>query len=135
MNSKTVLVVDDDSDSRMICSTILVHNGFQVVEAGDGPAALRLARERCPDVILIDLALPNLDGWAVLDRLKADPVTRSIPVIVLTASAAQADRVRGREAGVSGYLVKPCSPTLVLREVSRAVAPLSDAVPGSSAST
>lgn len=119
MHSKTVLVIDDDGDSRHICATILAHHGFRVLEAEDGPSAIEIARERCPDLILLDLSLPVMDGWAVLERLQGGGETDSIPVVVLTASASPEDRIRGRRIGVGGYLVKPCSPALILDEVLR----------------
>ena len=128
MQSKTVLVVDDDGDSRLICSTILLHHGFRIVEAGDGLEAVQTAQAERPDVILMDLALPSLDGWSALERLRSDPHTADIPVIVLTAHATAEALAQGRRAGVDGYLTKPCSPSRVLDEVRRVVdVPLPDA--------
>lgn len=119
MRTKTVLVVDDDGDSRLVCSTILLHHGFRILEAGDGLEAIETAQAERPDVILMDLALPTLDGWSAVQRLRADPHTASIPVIVLTAHATADALAQGRRAGVDGYLTKPCSPSRVLDEVCR----------------
>lgn len=122
MQPKTVLLVDDDEDSRTICITILAHHGFRVLEAADGQEGVRIALEERPDVILMDVTLPVLDGWAATARLKGEPATASIPVIMLTARALDADRAQGREAGCDSYLTKPCTPSQVLEEVRKFVA-------------
>lgn len=126
MHPKTVLLVDDDEDSRMICVTILEHHGYKVVEAGDGGEGLRLAREIRPDVILMDVTLPVLDGWTATRELKGSEPTSDIPVIMLTARALDTDRARGRDCGCDSYLTKPCSPTQVLEEVRKFATPVLD---------
>lgn len=127
MPAKTVLLVDDDPDSRIICVTILEHHGFAVLEAPDGGEGLRLARELSPDVILMDVTLPVMDGWAATAEFKSDPETSRIPVIMLTARALDADRARGRESGCDSYLTKPCAPALVLEEVRKFMSAVEDA--------
>lgn len=112
-----ILLVEDNADNRGIYRTILEHGGFQVLEAEDGGTGLRLARERKPDLILMDVSVPVMDGWQATRALKADPETRSIPVVALTAHALQADRERAKEAGCDGYIAKPALPRVVLAEV------------------
>lgn len=119
MPAPTVLLVDDDEDSRTICVTILEHHGFRVMEAADGGEGLRMARELRPDVILMDVTLPVLDGWTATAELKQSEETSGIPVIMLTARALDADRARGRDSGCDSYLTKPCAPTQVLDEVRK----------------
>lgn len=116
---QTVLLVDDDADSRTICATILQHHGFAVVEAGDGDAGLKMARDILPDVVLMDVNLPGLDGWSATRELKGSSETTEIPVIIFSARATMDDLDRGMGAGCDGYLVKPCSPTKIVAEVRR----------------
>lgn len=117
--SFTVLLVDDDSDSRAICRTILIHHGFVVIEASDGMTGVSMAREAVPDVVVMDVNLPVLDGWTATQRLKEGADTRGIPVIVFTARATRADRERALSVGCDGYLTKPCPPSDVVGEVRR----------------
>lgn len=119
--SATILLVEDNEDNRTIYRTILQHGGYEVAEAGDGEAALRMARELIPALVLMDISIPLIDGWEATRRLKSDPATARIPVIALTAHAQDADRQRSLEAGCDGYLVKPIEPRAVLREVERFV--------------
>jgi CheY-like chemotaxis protein len=123
MDPKTVLIVDDDDDSRSICRTLLEHHGYRILEAGDGTEALRLARRETPALVLMDVTLPGLDGWTATRALKADPLTAEIRVVMLTARVSDADRLRGQEVGCDGYLMKPCSPLMILQEVSRLLDP------------
>ncbi|HEV2149617.1 MAG TPA: response regulator [Longimicrobiaceae bacterium] len=117
---KTVLVVDDDSDSRNICSLFLQHHGYRVVEAVDGEEGVRRARVEHPALILMDVTLPVLDGWAATEQLKDDPETASIPVVILTGHALERDRARALSIG-EGYLPKPCTPRRILEEVQRLI--------------
>ncbi len=117
---KTVLVVDDDADSRSICSLYLQHHGYRVVEAVDGADGVRRAREVFPALILMDVTLPVLDGWTATERLKGDPQTSSIPVVILTGHALERDRMRALSLG-DGYLPKPCTPRRILEEVQRLI--------------
>ncbi|HEX2092133.1 MAG TPA: response regulator [Longimicrobiaceae bacterium] len=120
MDPKTVLVVDDDPDARNICTLFLQHHGYRVLEATDGEQGVRTAREEYPDLILMDVTLPVLDGWTATERLKADRETALIPVIILTGHAMDHDRARALELG-EGYLPKPCSPRRILEEVQRLI--------------
>ena len=119
MTSKRILLVEDHEDNRNIYRTILEHYGYQVVIAIDGQTGIRLAREQRPDLILMDLSIPVVDGWAATKVLKDDLTTRAIPVIALRAHALEEDRARAREAGCDGYLAKPVEPRKVLEEVAR----------------
>lgn len=117
MNVRRVLVVDDHEDSRIIYRTALQHAGFVVVECGDGESAVRCALQEGPDVILMDLSLPVLDGWEATRILKADERTRHIPIVALTANALLSDRARARELSFDGFLTKPVTPHRVLGEI------------------
>ena len=115
----TVLIVDDDLDSRSICSVLLRHFGYTVVEAADGAEGVRLAKQVRPDIVVMDVTLPVLDGWEATSRIKSDPETAEVPVIMLTARALPADRVRGVDVGCDSYLTKPCSPKTLKAEIER----------------
>jgi len=115
----TILLVEDNEDSRIVYSTYLRHCGYTVLEAVDGVEGIRRAKEELPDVILMDISIPLVDGWQATRTLKADPTTRHIPIVALTAHAREADRERAREAGCDGYLSKPAVPRAVAAEVER----------------
>ncbi len=110
---KKILVVEDDTDNRRIVAKALSVEGYQIVEATDGIQALECARAERPDLILMDLALPNMDGWEATRRLKRDPETRSIPVVALTAVAMRGDEQQARDAGCDDYLPKPARPVAI----------------------
>jgi two-component system, cell cycle response regulator DivK len=116
---KTVLLVEDNEDNLIIYTTILRFGGYRVVEARDGRAALESARTVVPDLILMDVSIPYVDGLEVTRRLKADPETRRIPIIALTAHALPSDRDRALEAGCDGYISKPAEPRAILAAVRR----------------
>jgi CheY-like chemotaxis protein len=111
--------VEDHEDNRNIYRTILEHYGYRVLVATDGQNGIRLAREEQPDLILMDLSIPVVDGWEATRSLKLDELTRSIPVIALSAHALDEDRARAWDAGCDGYLAKPVEPRKVLAEVAR----------------
>jgi CheY-like chemotaxis protein len=116
---KTVLLVEDNEDNLVIYSTILRFGGYRVIEAHDGRAALEAARSMTPNLILMDVSIPYVDGLEVTRRLKADPATRRIPIIALTAHALPSDRDRALEAGCDGYISKPAEPRAILAAVRR----------------
>jgi len=120
---KTVLLVEDNEDNLVVYRTILDHVGYNVLEARDGEEGVNRAREEHPDLILMDISIPKIDGWEATRRLKADEATRDIPVIALTAHALEEDRERAIEAGCDGYLAKPIEPRRVVEEVRRFVGP------------
>lgn len=115
----TVLIVEDNEDNRVIYRTFLEHHGYRVLEACDGEAGVRSVREHRPDIVLMDISMPVLDGYEATKILKADPATASIPVVALTAHAMAEDRHRAAEAGCDSYLAKPAEPRQVLAEVRR----------------
>jgi two-component system, cell cycle response regulator DivK len=119
--TKTVLLVEDNPHNRKIFSGMLGHAGFTVVEAEDGHQALAAVAvgKALPDVILMDLSIPGVDGWEVTRRLKADARTQKVPIIALTAHAMRGDEERAREAGCDHYLAKPISPKKVVEEVRK----------------
>lgn len=113
---KKILAVDDEADILRLLQYNLAGAGFEVIPAEDGPEALDIARQTLPDLIILDLMLPNMDGNEVLKRLKAGQETSRIPVVMLTAKGEEIDRVLGLELGADDYIVKPFSPReLVLR--------------------
>jgi two-component system, cell cycle response regulator DivK len=113
-----VLVVDDYEDSRTMCTEYLEFMGYRVSGAGDGREAVSKAHDR-PDLILMDLSLPRMDGWDAIRQLKQDRVTRDIPIIVLTGHALTGLRERAIAAGCDSFLTKPCLPQDILEEVRK----------------
>lgn len=107
---RTVLVADDDEDILQLVSFRLQRAGYTVVTAADGPQALAAAREHKPDLAVLDVMMPGLNGYEVTRQLRADAATAQIPVILLTARVQEADVSRGFEAGADDYLRKPFSP-------------------------
>src|SRR5688500_9228471 len=122
-NTPTILLVEDNEDNRRIYVTILAHAGYRVLEAIDGEAALAIARAEMPDMILMDVSIPKIDGWEATRQLKADPATSAIPIVALTAHALASDREKAMNVGCDGYVPKPAEPRLVLGEVERRVGP------------
>ena len=107
---RTVLVADDDEDILQLVSFRLERAGYKVVTAADGQQALAAAREHKPDLAVLDVMMPGLNGYEVTRQLRADAATATIPVILLTARVQEADVSRGFEAGADDYLRKPFSP-------------------------
>ena len=105
-----VLVIDDEAPIRLLCRVNLEAEGMEVLEASDGPTGLEQARAAEPDVILLDVMMPGLDGWHVAEQLLEDDKTRSIPIVFLTARAEFRDRVRGLDLGGIDYVTKPFNP-------------------------
>jgi CheY-like chemotaxis protein len=111
---RTILVVDDDDDIRSLLRAMLERGAHRVLEAVDGEEALGLIARALPDLILLDVNMPYLDGPAVCRRIKADAATWGVPVLMLTAAAQAEDRRRCLDAGADGYLTKPFSPLALL---------------------
>ena len=114
-----VLVIEDEPDIRAFASRVLELEGCHVLQAENGEEGLRVARESKVSLVLLDLRLPGLDGWAVLEQLKSELELSSIPIIVLTASAAKLDRSRALAAGIADYIVKPVSAASLRKSVIR----------------
>ena len=114
-----VLVVDDEPDVLLLCRLNLEQRGHEVLEAPNGDVALERAREGAPDVVVLDLMLPGMDGYQVLRSLRGDERTSGIPIVVLTAKSLQADRERSRELGAAAFLTKPFLPEELCDMVDR----------------
>ncbi len=113
-----ILLVDSDSDNRAVYRAILVYQGFEVLEARDGPTALALARAELPAVMVTELALPQLSGYDLLTQLRSDERTRDICVIVLTAITFESERRKAEAAGCQLFLCKPVEPLVLARAVA-----------------
>jgi DNA-binding response OmpR family regulator len=109
-NMTRVLVIDDEAPIRLLCRVNLEAEKMEVLEASDGPTGLEKARNDEPDVILLDVMMPGLDGWQVAEELLGDERTRSIPIVFLTARAEVRDRARGLDLGGIDYVTKPFNP-------------------------
>jgi DNA-binding response OmpR family regulator len=105
-----VLVIDDEAPIRLLCRVNLEAEGMEVLEAADGPTGLETARAELPDVILLDVMMPGLDGWRVAEELLDDERTEGIPIVFLTARAELRDRARGIDLGGVDYVTKPFNP-------------------------
>jgi two-component system, cell cycle response regulator DivK len=106
-SGQLILIVEDNEKNLKLARDVLQFSGFQTLEAGSGEAAVDLARERRPDLILMDIELPGIDGITALQQLRADVDTAGIPIVALTASAMSSDRARFFDAGFDGYISKP----------------------------
>jgi two-component system cell cycle response regulator DivK len=114
-----VLLVDDYPDAREMYTEYLEFSGFDVIEAGNGAEALQQAVETSPDIILMDLSLPVMDGWEATRRLKADQRTAPIPVVALTGHALAGISEGAKKAGCDAFVTKPCLPEDLVREIRK----------------
>lgn len=108
-----MLVVDDERSIRLVCRVNLAAAGMDVLEAADGLQGIELARTERPDLVLLDVMMPDIDGWSVARELAADERTREIPIVFLTARADPADRRLGEQLGGVGYVLKPFDPIAI----------------------
>ncbi len=122
MPPRTVLVVDDHPLNRELAADVLGMAGYTVLEAGDGGDLLERVKRERPDLILLDLKLPGEDGFTLARRLKADPATKAIPVVALTADLMPEKQGRALAAGCAAFLRKPLNPTELLELISRLLA-------------
>jgi CheY-like chemotaxis protein len=120
-NPPVVLVVDDHEDTRQMSLLVLKSQGFTAVAAAGGDAGFAYASEHQPAVIVTDLAMPDGDGWQLLQRLSADSRTKEIPVVMLTACATETVRQRARVEGCAAFFFKPCAPDVLARELRRLI--------------
>ena len=118
---RRVLVVDDERSIRLLCRVNLSASGIDVLEADNGTTALELARRERPDLVLLDVMMPDLDGWTVARELADDERTREIPIVFLTARAEAADKRMGQQLGGVGYVVKPFDPVTIGEFVERVI--------------
>jgi len=119
---KKILVVDDEKDLTALVSLHMKMAGYEVLSASNGEKALVVARQEKPDLIILDLMLPKIDGWEVCRRLRQDPEIKNVPVIMLTARAETEDKLKGFEAGADDYVTKPFSPRELIARVKRVLA-------------
>jgi CheY-like chemotaxis protein len=117
VDAKTVLIVEDQLEMRAINAMYLHHHGYRVVAADNGYDGLKAARETHPDLILMDISVPGIDGIRATEQLKRDPETGQIPVLIISAHPYGSTGKRAVDAGCDGYLTKPCDPRRILQEV------------------
>src|SRR5438309_9106605 len=115
--SRRILVVEDQEDNRRILRDLLTSAGYEIIQAENGEEALAAAARERPDLILMDIQLPVLDGYEATRRIKADPALRAIPVIAVTSYALSGDENKARAAGCDAYVTKPFSPRLLLAKI------------------
>ena len=120
--SKHILVVEDQEDNRRILRDLLTSAGYELIEAVTGTEGVRLARSRRPDLILMDIQLPELDGYEATRQIKADPDLRAIPIVVVTSYALSGDEAKALAAGADAYVTKPFSPRQLLAKVRELIA-------------
>src|SRR5215212_1928273 len=120
--TKCILVVEDQEDNRQILRDLLRSADYEMIEAADGAEALEAVAKRRPDLILMDIQLPILDGYEVTRRIRADPAMRTIPIIAVTSYALTGDEAKAREAGCDDYVTKPYSPRQLLAKVRKYLA-------------
>jgi CheY-like chemotaxis protein len=121
-NAPLVLVVEDYQDAREMYAAYLQFSGYRVAEATNGIEAIERANELMPDIILMDLALPKMDGWEATRRLKMDERTRHIPIVALTGHALAGHAEGARQAGCDAFVTKPCLPDALVTEIRRMLA-------------
>jgi two-component system cell cycle response regulator DivK len=115
--SKKILIVEDTEDNRRILRDLLTIGGYDVIEAHDGVEGIAKASEHRPDLILMDIQMPVMDGYEATRRIKADAEVRAIPVIAVTSHASSGDEKKARKAGCDGYIAKPFSPRRTLAKI------------------
>jgi CheY-like chemotaxis protein len=119
MDEKKILLVEDNEVNRRLAGFLLRSQGYQVIEATTAQAAFDMIRDNRPDLIVMDIQLPGMDGLEATTKLKAEPATANIPVIAVTSYAMAGDRDKALAAGCSGYVTKPIDKTIFLAEISR----------------
>jgi CheY-like chemotaxis protein len=117
----TVLIVDDEPDSIEVATEVLEFSGATVYSAADGEQAIEILSRVKPDIILSDLSMPKVDGWALLSAIRTDPILADVPVIALTAHAMTGDKERGLAAGFTSYLTKPISALTLVDDILQRV--------------
>lgn len=115
--SKRILVVEDHEENRRLLHDLLTNTGYEMIEAVSGEEGLTCAETHAPDLILMDIQLPGLDGYEVTRRLKSNPVLRHIPIIVVTSYALSGDEAKAAQAGSDAYVAKPFSPRELLAKI------------------
>lgn len=123
MTTKTILLVEDSEQTRDMYALRLREEGYGVIEAADGQKGVEVATEQRPDLIFMNMALPEIDGWTAIAMLREDDRTATIPIIALTGFDEEAARLRAEQAGSSGFIGKPCEPSRLAEEVRRWLGP------------
>jgi len=118
-----ILLIEDNVENRYMTTFLLEKHGYEVLQAVDGPSGIRKARQARPRLILLDIQLPGMDGYAIARALRADPATAAIPIVAMTSYAMAGDREAGLAAGCTGYIEKPIDPERFVAEVDRYLAP------------
>jgi len=119
MENKTILIVDDNELNRKLARVTLQFSKYKTLEAEDAESGIKLAQENKPDLILMDIQLPGIDGWSATRIIKGDPDLKDIPVIALTGFASYEDEEKAREVGCVGYISKPFSPQALLKTIEQ----------------
>jgi two-component system response regulator RpaA len=120
----SVLIVDDDPVIQLLLRVNFEMDGFKVATADEGESGLQMATDLLPDLVLLDVMMPKLDGYQVLEALRAAEATRELPVVLLSAKSLDSDRQAGLDAGANAYITKPFDPRKLLAEVKRYVGPI-----------
>ncbi len=118
MGNARILVVEDDRDNMGLISFILKREGYSVLEAYNGREGVQRAHQDHPDLIILDLAMPEMDGWTAASEIKSDPATQHIPILVLTVRSLAEDRRRAMEAGCDAYFTKPINVPLLMEHIA-----------------
>ena len=118
-SARTILYIEDNVDNRILVRRILRAEGYDVLEAGDARETLQVVRNTRPDLILVDINMPEVDGYTLTSRLKSDPNLSTVPVIAITANVMRGDRERTLAAGCDGYIQKPIDVDYLPRQIAR----------------
>ncbi len=119
MASKRILYIEDNSENRLLVRRVLSAEGYQLIEAADGPSGLRVAEEIAPDLILMDINLPDVDGYEVTSRIRSLPHLARVPIVAMTANVMKGDREKSLAAGCDGYIQKPIDIDLLPEQIAK----------------
>jgi two-component system cell cycle response regulator DivK len=119
MASKCILYIEDNSENRLLVRRVLSAEGYQLIEAADGPSGLRAAEEIAPDLILMDINLPDVDGYEVTSRMRTIPHLARVPIVAMTANVMKGDREKSLAAGCDGYIQKPIDIDLLPQQIAK----------------
>ncbi len=121
MSKGRILIVEDNEDNFQLVRFLLERDGFEVISAVNGREGVETAMREKPDLILMDLSMPEMDGWTAAQKIKAEPETKAIPLLALTAHTLPGDRMRALEAGCDGYISKPINVEYLIKIVSSSI--------------
>ena len=120
--AKKILVIEDDPATSRLVDYSLRHEGYEVITAFNGLEGIRKAKNEAPDLVILDVMLPGLDGFEICHRLKSEPATAQLPILMFSAKAQDADKNTGLKVGADDYLPKPASPAEIVRKVGKLLA-------------